>query len=148
LSPRWQGLIVAVFLGYFLVGTALYSWTSYWILKDGQAGTAIITKDLWSGHNAVGYRYKVNNREYTGKDRRNWQDARYRNALVGQESIVYFSTSHPWLSGLNRPRTGLEGLPVVLIALILGVFAVVTIIDPKRGWAFGFNRGKLERDGG
>jgi len=38
-----------------------------------------VTKDLWTGHNSVGYRYTVNHKEYTGKGMRNYQDLRYRN---------------------------------------------------------------------
>ena len=146
LSPRLQGVVIAIILGYFLILQGLNSRTSYWLLKDGQAGIAVVTKDIWGGHNSVGYRYEVNNREYTGKDERSWQDTDNHRAQVGQRAAVYFSASHPWLSRLNKPRVVVEGLPVILIALILEIFAIVTIVDPRSGWAFNLSPAKRKAD--
>jgi len=109
---------------------------SYWLLRDAQKGTALVTKELWSGHNAVGYKYVVEGREYAGRGGRNWDDPKYRDAKVGQESVVYFSASHPWLSQLSMPRAVMEGAPVILIVLGLELFAITTIIKPTSGWAF------------
>ena len=91
---------------------------------------------LWSGHNAVAYRYRVNQREYTGEDVRSWQDPRYAHVVVGEGSVVYFCSSHPWLSLLNRPRTAmLEGLPVVVLAWLFIVLFINTAMNPKSKWA-------------
>jgi len=115
-------------------------------LRDAQKGTAIVTKELWSGHNAVGYRYVVDQKQYSGHSGRNWQDKSYSKVQVGEESVVYFSASHPWLSLLYMPRAVLEGLPVIIIVLIVEAFAVVTIIKPKSGWAFSLME-KEQKDG-
>jgi hypothetical protein len=136
LSPRWIGLIIAIALGDFLFLQVRSAWTNYWLLKDGQPGMAIVTKDYWGGHNVVVYEYAVNQKHYTGRSSRSWQEPRYRNVRAGDESVVYFSASHPWLSLLNKPRIVVEGLPVVIIVLGLELFAVVTIINPRSKWAF------------
>jgi hypothetical protein len=115
-ADRIFALIIAMLLGhFFIVVQAQDTWKKYWILKDGQQGTAIVTKVLWTGHNAVAYKYQFNQTEYEGEGARNHQDPRYAHVMAGEQSIVYFSASHPWLSLLNRPRTAMvEGLPVVV----------------------------------
>lgn len=85
------------------------------------------------------YRYSVNGKNYSGVCGRNWQDPKYSGVEAGEESIVYYSASHPWISCLRKPRTVIEGLPVILIALFLEVLAAMTIVNPQSRWAFDFN---------
>jgi hypothetical protein len=54
-------------------------------------------------------------------------------------SVVYFSASRPWLSQLSMPRAVIEGAPVILVVLVFELFAIVTIIKPRSGWAFSFD---------
>src|SRR5256885_10490726 len=115
MSPRGAriaAMILAIALGQFLYLRIREAWTSYWLLRDAQKSTALVTKELWSGHGAVGYKYVVDGKENLGHGGRNWDDPKYRNVKVGQESVVYFSASHPWLSQLSMPRTVIEGGPV------------------------------------
>src|SRR5437588_4539877 len=137
-GARIAALILAIGLRQFLHLRVREAWTSYWLLKDAQKDTALVTKELWSGHKAVGYKYVVNGRQYAGHGGRNWDDPKYRDAKVGQESVVYFSASHPWLSQLSMPRTILEGPPVVLIVLGLELFAIVNVLNTTTEWAFSF----------
>jgi len=146
LSPRTQGAIIAVILGYFLLTQFEAARESYWLLKDGRQGMAVITRDLWTGHRGVAYRYQVNQRQYTGKGRRNSTDPRYINALPGSESVVYYSASHPWISALDFPRTMVEGLPVILIVMMLETIAVVTVIKPNSRWAFRTKQGNVPQN--
>jgi hypothetical protein len=92
----------------------------------------------------VGYEYVVDQKHYSGRSGRNWKDQ--KEVQVGEESVVYFSASHPWLSLLYMPQTVLEGLPVIIIVLVLEAFAVITIIRPKSGWAFSLIE-KGQKDG-
>jgi hypothetical protein len=101
-----------------------------------------VTKDLWTGHNGVAYRYTVNHNEYTGKRMRNYRDPRYRNVHPGDKSVVYYSASHPWMSSLRRPDRIGEGLPVALLALLFETIAVITLINPQHKWAFNTKGGK------
>jgi hypothetical protein len=135
-------VIIGIPLAYFLISAAHWSWVNYWLLKDGQPGAAIVTKELWSGHDAVGYKYSVNQKEYTGRSIRNWQEPKYSNVKIGDESIVYFSASHPWLSLLYKPRTVVEGWPVLIIAAILEIFIIVTVVNPKSKWALDLSEKK------
>ena len=125
---------------YFVIAPAQETWSNYWLVKDGQAGTAIVTKEVWTGHNVVRYSYQVNQREYTGQDFRSWQDPNYAHVLVGERSPVYFSSSHPWLSALNRPRSVMiEGLPVIVLVWFLIALLAATAINPKSKWAVNFS---------
>jgi hypothetical protein len=132
-------LIIAVLLGWFLVGTGRSWWSEYWLLKDGKQGMAVVTKELWSGHNAVAYRYTVNYIEYAGQSGRNYRIPQYSHVLPGEQSIVYYSSSHPWLSSLRMPEVVGQGWPVILLVLCLEVLAVLTIIRPRSRWAFNFD---------
>ncbi len=138
LLARIFALVVALLLGWFLAGYAGACWNDYWLLKDGHEGMAIVTYPLWTGHNAVAYRYTVNGKEYTGKSGRNYRDPRYMNVGAGEQSVVYYSTSHPWLSSLRRPEGVGAGWPVVLFVLLLEALAVITIINPRSRWALNF----------
>ena len=139
LSPRLQGLIVALFFGWFLTVIGCDWWSEYWLMKDGQQGMAVVTRELWTGHNAVDYRYTVNQKQYTGKSGRNYRIPQYSHVVAGEPSIVYYSAFHPWLSSLRMPTVLGQGWPVILIVLCFEFFAVVTIINPKSGWAFNFS---------
>ncbi len=102
----------------------------------------MVTKEM--SHNAVGYQYVVDQKQYSGRSGRNWKDQ--KKVQVGEESVVYYSASHPWLSLLYMPQVVLEGLPVILIVLILEMSALFTIIKPKSGWAFNLIE-KKQKDG-
>jgi len=134
-GARFAGLIIALALGDFLFLQARSAWTNYWLLTDGRQGTAIVTHELWSGHNGVGYKYVVAEKEYSGRSGRNSSE-KYNHVQPGEESIVFFSASHPWLSSLNKPEYVAPGWPVILIVVAFEVFALITIIKPTSGWAF------------
>lgn len=140
-----SGLVLALVLCLFLFWWTQDAWTNYWLLRDAQQGTALVTKEHWSGHDAVVYKYVVDQREYIGQSSRNWKDA--KKVQVGERTVVYFSASHPWLSLLYMPETALLGLPVIVLVLVLEVFAMITIIKPKSRWAFRWLQ-KREKDGG
>ncbi|PYU33229.1 MAG: hypothetical protein DMG31_09365 [Acidobacteria bacterium] len=139
LSARFFAAVVAVFLGWLLFGWTTDTWRSYWLRKDGQQGIAVVTKELWTGHDSVAYRYTVNEKEYAGQSMRNWREQKYSRVGLGERSVVYFSASHPWLSLLFKPDTAVEGLPVLLLVVVLEALALLTIINPKSRWALNFS---------
>jgi len=115
-------------------------WRDHWLVKDGQQGMAVITKEHWGGHGVVVYHYRVGQKVYSGQDHRSWQNPKYAHVMAGENTVVYFSSSHPWLSAINLPRNVvIEGLPVMLLAWFFEVGLVVTVIKPKSRWAFGPN---------
>jgi hypothetical protein len=78
---------------------------------------AVITNEHWGGHGVVVYRYRVGQKVYSGQDHRSWQNPKYAHVMAGENTVVYFSSSHPWLSAINLPRNVvIEGLPVMLVA--------------------------------
>ena len=128
---------LALLLGkIFVLDQAQAWWTKHWILKDWQEGMAVVT-DVRS-HDSVAYRYVVNLKEFTGSDFRSWQDPRYAHVGIGEHTIVYFSTSHPWLSLINRPRSEVpEGLPLLMLVWFIAARLLIAVINPKSKWAFG-----------
>jgi hypothetical protein len=145
-SQRLVGLVVTVGLGYFFFLQARSGWTSYWLRTDGMEGIAKITEDYWGGHGRVVYDYDANQKHYTGISGTNWKDPRYSNARPGNEAIVYYSASHPWLSLLYIPDTIVEGLPVLIIAFLIELIAIVTIIRPGSAWAFDLTEKKRDKN--
>jgi hypothetical protein len=127
-------------LGYFFVfGPIQALWRDHWLVKDGQQGIAVITKEHWNGHGVVVYQYRVGQKVYIGQDHRSLQNPQYAHVMVGEKSVVYFSLSHPWLSAINLPRNVvIEGLPVVLLAWLFEAGLIVTVINPQSRWAFSF----------
>jgi hypothetical protein len=131
---RFLILILLMPLGWWLYLQSRASWQAYWILNDCQQGIAVITKEFWGGHGRLVYRYAVNGKQFTGVSSPDWKDAKYRNVKIGEEAVVYYSASHPWLSLLHKPEGFIQLLPA-LIALTLVGFIVVTAIKPKSKWA-------------
>lgn len=135
---RFWATILALFLGYpFVVVEIQELWRDHWLVKDGQQGIAVVTKE--SGHGAVVYEYRVGETVYTGEDHRSIQNPKYSQVMPGGKSVVYFSSSHPWLSAINPPQhVMITGLPVVLLVWLIEAGLVVTIINPRSRWAFNF----------
>jgi hypothetical protein len=135
--PRVWAALLALLLGYyFLLEPARELWLNYWLIRDGQQGVAVITKAHWAGHGVFTYRYSVDQKTYTGQDYRSYQNPRYANVMAGEETVVYFSLSHPWLSAINMPRVVMfQGLPVVLVAWVFIFLLAITAINPKGRWA-------------
>ena len=141
-SPsRFLILILAIPVAWWLVLQVRSSWRNYWLLEDGQQGVAVLTEKYWGGHDQVVYRYVANDQHYTGVSVRNWKDAKYGKVGIGEEAVVYYSASHPWLSLLYKPDGYLDVLPA-LIALTLTFFIVMTAVNPNSKWALNLSGGK------
>lgn len=139
--PRLSALILALPLAWWLYLQARSSWINYWLLKDCQQAMAVVTEDYWGGHGRVVYRYIVNEQPYTGLSSRNWKDEKSSKVGIGEQTVVYFSASHPWLSLLYKPDRYLDVLPA-LIALTLEFFVVMTAVNPKSKWALNLDGGE------
>lgn len=139
---RLYASLLALLLGYvFVLGPVRQVWRDHWLVKDGQEGIAVVTKEHWAGHNVVIYQYRVGQKVYGGDDRRSRQNPRYNHVQPGEKTVVYFSASHPWLSAINLPRSvGIQGLPVILLGWLLEAGLLVTVINPRSRWAFNFTR--------
>jgi hypothetical protein len=134
---RLIALGLALLLGkVFVVDQAQAWWRQHWILKDGQQGMAVVTQVL--SHDSITYRYVVSLKDFTGRDFRSWQDPRYAHVGIGEHTVIYFSTSHPWLSLINRPRGDVpEGLPLLILVWFIAARLFIAAIKPKSKWAFG-----------
>ena len=108
----WIGIVVLI---YFLFASGKAFWVCYWLTRDAKQSTAVLTRE--HEHGVVSYRYTVNQHEYSGSSQRNG-DERYRNIQVGQESIVFFSVSHPWISSLETPFFPPKATPFFILALL------------------------------
>jgi hypothetical protein len=133
-------LAMATLLGYsFIFRTLLYpNWTHYWLTKDATQTMAMVTKEHY--HGVVDYKYSIGTREYTGRSQTNWEQEKYRNVGVGQKSIVFYSFSHPWLSSLETPQFPRSGTIILLIALPIEIFLIITVINPRSAWAMNIHQ--------
>jgi hypothetical protein len=123
--------IPVVLLGMFLVNwTRFYIWREYWIIVDGERGTAVITQVFQPKRN-VAYRYTVDQTEYTGFDQGAEEEGRFWKPAPGEKCIVHYSSSHPWLSSLHQSSQFASGLPAILVGLLMEAFFIWMIIDPR-----------------
>jgi hypothetical protein len=133
---RFGLLAMAILFGYsFIFGLLYANWKHYWLTVDAKQTMAVVTDELWSGHGVVDYKYTVNQNEYTGRSTRNWEQEKYRNVGVGQESTVFYSFSHPWLSSLETPQFPQSGTIILLIALPIEFLLIITVVNPRSAWA-------------
>jgi len=90
------GFVVGMLLEFFFVVVPIQGlWRDHWLVRDGQQGMAVITKEHWGGHGVVVYHYRVGQKVYSGQDHRSWQNPKYAHVMAGKNTIVYFSSSHP-----------------------------------------------------
>ena len=94
---------------------------SYILAEDSKETTAVLIEKRQ--HGVFRYKYSVAGHEYSGASQRNWEQ---RNVEVGDQSAVFYSASHPWISSLETPQfpprdTGFYlGVPLVVgIAIII-----------------------------
>jgi hypothetical protein len=123
----WFGVI---FLTYCLIGAIKDFRMSYWLTADGKPSTALLTEEHGR---VVTYRYSVDDVEYTGSSRKNWENERYRNVHTGQESIVYFSASHPGISSLETPCFPPRRTLLHLLLLLFLAGWVLLFLERSRG---------------
>jgi hypothetical protein len=144
-SPNSLRISALIFAGLLALSVSpiVRQWrANYWLLKDGQWGTATVTGKVWGGHGAVNYRYVVDGKEYTGVSGENHRDPRFTTVQTWVEAPVLYSASHPGLSSLDPPDHIMVAFPVVLVISVVEVFLVMTIVNPKSRWAIGSDRAK------
>jgi hypothetical protein len=122
---RISFLALAIFFGYSFIFKISYDMRAqYWLSLDAKQTMALITKVHGQG---VNYKYSVDGKEYSNESQRNWE----HDVGAGQESMVFYSSSHPWLSSVTTPQFQPLGAIVLLIALIAEFLIVITAINPK-----------------
>jgi hypothetical protein len=126
---RISFLAMAIICGYFFIFEIFSNMrTQYWLNADAKQTMALITKVHGQG---VNYKYRVDGKEYNSESQRNWE----HDVGVGQESIVFYSSSHPWLSSVTTPRfQPLEAI-VLFIAFFAEFLFVMTAINSRSVWA-------------
>lgn len=119
--------VMAIFFAYSFIFKISYEmWTEYWLSIDAKQTTALVTKVRGQG---VYYNYDINGKEYYNHSQRNWE----HDVSEGQESAVFYSSSHPWLSSVTTPEFQPLGIIVILISLVAELVLVMGAIDPS--WA-------------
>ncbi len=108
-------------------------WTDHWLNKDATTTYALITQV--HPKRVFDYRYTVNGKEYTGTSKRDWEDEKVHELRVGEKTTVFVSASHPWLSSLQTLRVTWAALPFVVLFLLLELFLLAVLVDPKGRWS-------------
>lgn len=128
-------LAMAIFFGYSFIYKVSYNMrTQYWLTVDAKQTKVLITK-VWG--QGVDYKYSVGNKEYNSHSQRDWE----HDIGAGQESIAFYSSSHPWLSSLTKPQTPLfQPVGAILfvvflsLALLVEFLLIMTVINPRSLW--------------
>jgi hypothetical protein len=132
---RWPAIFILLFVVWALYMRVHTVRVAYWLSNDGRQATARVIKEHWAGHDAVVYEYAVNGTQYTGVSSRTWKDPKYSHVQPGEETPVFYSESHPWISLLYMPDGYLDGWPFDLGVNAIGFLAIVTLINPNHRWA-------------
>ena len=130
---RFIVLIPMIFIGTLIYSHAHRIWIDYWVSKDGQRVSAQVT-EAYSKH-FFDYRYTVDGKEYAGNDYRDWEDEQIHKLQVGEQTTVFISASHPWLSSLRSIRLAWVAFPFITLLLLLEAFLLVVIFDPSGRWS-------------
>ena len=132
---RGWAIFLVLFLGYYFVyGPILQVWKDHWLVIDGQEEVGVVTQE--ASHGQVVYQYRVGQNIYTGQDHRSLQNPKYAHVMPGEKTVVYFSSSRPWISKINQPDfVGVDKLPVMLLVWPLIAGLIVTVINPNNRWA-------------
>jgi hypothetical protein len=111
----YERLAMALIVGFLLAMCSPMWWEYYWLIIDGQPDVAVITEE--HSHGIVDYRYTVDDHYYTGRSHRNCDEKKYEDVPVGGTSVVFFSSSHPWISSLETPFC--PSAPLILFSVCL-----------------------------
>lgn len=101
-------------------------WAEHWVRKDAAPVTAIVTHV--DRKSFLDYRYTMNGKDYTGNDRRDWEDEKNHPSAVGDRITAYVSVSHPWFSRIDLSGTAWIGLPIALLILVFELFMLAVLI--------------------
>lgn len=130
-QTRLVMLFPTAMLGSFIVSFFHICWITFWLTQDVGQTAATITNE--KSHGVVNYSYTINGNQYIGQSQRNREEK--EKVPVGGRTLVYFSTSHPWLSSLQAPTFPPPGMIVFIISLAMEFLFVMTVINPKGKWA-------------
>lgn len=140
LKMRLTALVVLLLLSWPLFSGGIGSYHRYLLLfKNRAVGVATITGESWSGHGRYNYRYMVGGKKYTGTSRRDYKNAIYEIANIGDTVPVYYSLDHPSVSSLFIPEAVITVLPWYVMMSILWVLFLITVINPDSSWAMNLN---------
>src|SRR2546423_6583328 len=108
-------------------------WTDHWLRKDGTPTQAVITEV--HPKRVFNYHYNVDGKRYLGTSSRAWEEEKAHPLRIGDETTVFFSGSHPWLSSMQTVRVAWVTFPLVVLLLLLEAFFLAILIDPKGRWS-------------
>lgn len=118
-KERLAGLVTVIVCGAVAVVLSQQAWkflhavwADHWIRKDANPVTAVVTQV--GPKRVLEYRYRVNGRDYTGRDSRDWEDEKDHPLNVGDQVAARVSATHPWLSALGSTGRAWMGLPIFL----------------------------------
>jgi hypothetical protein len=123
-------LLALVVAGMMISGVYGY-WRDFWLNQDAkQTGATITVGGLKPG--AYDYSYVVNGIQYVGHGQRGITLG--EDSHVGGETLVYFSSSHPWLSSPQIPGFSMgKALAIIALYLVSEFYIIRTAIRIRRG---------------
>lgn len=104
-------------------------WIDHWLSKDAKTTHALVTQI--HPKRVFDYRYSVNGKEYTGTSNRNWEDEKVHALQAREETTVFFSASHPWLSSFQTSQITWAAFPIMVLILLFELFFLAVLVDPK-----------------
>jgi hypothetical protein len=122
-------VIPIFFLGRYIYNYGHNVWADYWLRKDGQTVSVLITQ-TYPKHRKE-YTYTVDGKKYTGTDIRGWEAERSHELQVGDSTLATVSASHPWFSSLQTVHWRWTALPLAVLFLLFEFFLLAVVFDPS-----------------
>src|SRR5690348_1551712 len=114
-------LLFSAALSAIPAGLAIQNWRFiHWLNADGQQALAAV---LSYDRPVLRYSYSADGKEYSGRVKTS------RQLEVGDKFEVYFSASHPWMSGLGKPPLSFEGGGYVACILGLSLLVLIPVVS-------------------
>jgi hypothetical protein len=123
-------MVMAAVVGWLALFVVRQAWRDGWLLYDDRPGPALVIAKRSHGHRV--YQYTVNGHVYTGDDQPAYNKSEQAAPYVTR---VYFSASHPWISGLRPGELRLGYLPLYLMVLIAwSLFVTQGLVGWRAEW--------------
>jgi hypothetical protein len=124
---RLPKVIFALFIALTIFAWGRECWKDFWLYLDGRQIPAIlIVQGNGMKPGTFVYEYTVKGVQYNGDCRPGG------NAQLGQQTLVFVSRSHPWLSSAQLPSYSPRYAMVVMALLLwLEFYIIKTMIKPS-----------------
>jgi hypothetical protein len=126
---RFLLLIPILCFGVLIYGNFPRAWKAFWLIKDSKGTLGTITRTY--PKRIFDYQYTADGKIYAGRDDRNLASEQFRKLRVGDNTLVFFSSSHPSFSTFEVRKSRIQVMPYFCLLLLLETLFLVIFFKFK-----------------